>query len=201
MLGRMKAIALAVGQRFGRLVVLGRAPSRAGRWWWRVKCDCGRELEVASRALRAGRTQSCGCLYRKTWTRKEFLQYVRQDADTGCWVWTRAKSPEGYGIAKRFGTDRMASRVAYTLFVGPIAVGLQIDHLCRNRACVNPLHLEPVTQRENLLRGVGFPAIRARMTACIHGHEFTAGNTYIKANGTRCCRACNRERKQARRAA
>lgn len=116
------------------------------------------------------------------------------DEATGCWNWTRHLYGYGYGHIYADGRSQMAHRVVYELFVGPIPDGLQLDHLCRNTACVNPAHLEPVTCRENILRGTGLPARRAVATHCIHGHAFDTANTYYrKTDGVRACRTCLRE--------
>lgn len=104
-----------------------------------------------------------------------------------CWEWTASKA-HGYGY---FNGSR-AHRFAYELLVGPIPDGLVIDHLCRNRGCVNPDHLEPVTQRENTMRGYSFSRLHARKTHCIRGHEFTPENTKTRSNGARICRECMR---------
>lgn len=117
--------------------------------------------------------------------------------DTGCWNWIRSKRPNGYGQIGKGGHNcriLLAHRVAYELYCDPIPKGLDIDHLCRNRGCVNPDHLEPVTRRINLLRGETIAARRAAQTRCIHGHEFTPGNTMRAKSGTRECRT----RKNAR---
>src|SRR5690349_9784178 len=89
-------------------------------------------------------------------------------------------------------------RVAYERLVGPIPDGLALDHLCRVRHCINPDHLEPVTWRENILRGASEVARLAARTACSKGHEFTPENTRIN-NGARACRRCDRENKRAQR--
>lgn len=113
----------------------------------------------------------------------------------GCWLWTGHIDRLGYGrvrIGGKNGVTGTAHRFMYELLVGPVPDGLTLDHLCRNRACCNPSHLDPVTQRENVLRGAGIAARRARQTHCIHGHEFTPENTKVDAKGNRRCRECAR---------
>lgn len=112
-----------------------------------------------------------------------------------CWEWTAARDRKGYG---RVAKHSLAHRAVYELLVGPIPEGLDLDHLCRNHGCVFPLHLEPVTRRENLLRGATIPARKAAQTCCEAGHEFDDANTYIAPNGTRMCRACHRLRQRNR---
>jgi len=89
-----------------------------------------------------------------------------------------------------FGKNKVAHRISYELLKGDIPEGLDLDHLCRNRGCVNPDHLEPVTRKENLLRGNTIPAKHARKTHCPQGHEYTKGNTFISKSGSRHCRKC-----------
>lgn len=102
---------------------------------------------------------------------------------SGCWIWRGRKSkPNGY---PQFG-KRWAHRFAYELLVEPIPQGLTIDHLCRVPACVNPTHMEPVTQAENSRRA---SAANLR-PACPKGHEFTPENIYTRRNGGRVCRTC-----------
>lgn len=115
----------------------------------------------------------------------------------GCWEWTGTRT-YGYGRFRLRGKYVQAHRLMYELLVGPIPDGLQLDHLCRNRACVRPSHLEPVTQRENILRGEGPTANNATKTHCRYGHEFTPENTYQVKTGGRFCRACARARWHAR---
>lgn len=120
--------------------------------------------------------------------------------DDGCWVWTGPKVRRGgYGALAVKGRTAVAHRLAYEEFVGPIPEGLQLDHLCRVTLCCNPEHLEPVTPRENSLRSESLPAINARKTHCIHGHEFNTENTYWRRDrpGCRQCKACERERRQS----
>lgn len=127
-------------------------------------------------------------------THQRFLEKFRV-ADNGCWEWTAALvNSDGYGAFYYDGNrSGRAHRYAYQHYIGPIPEGLTIDHLCRNRKCVNPDHLEAVTNKENLRRGESPTAINARKTHCIHGHEFTPENTLWEKKG-RACRECKRAR-------
>lgn len=116
-----------------------------------------------------------------------FWAHVRKT--DGCWEWTATCSTTGYGRVHAWGRAEQAHRVAYRLMVGEIPAGLTIDHLCRNRKCVKPEHLEVVTMRENILRGEGASAKNAKRTACIQGHPFTEDNLYQR-RGVRICQIC-----------
>lgn len=117
--------------------------------------------------------------------------------ENGCWVWQLATPEPGYGRITIDGkTGLYAHRVSYEAFVGPIPDGLHIDHLCRNRACCNPEHLEPVTPQINSLRGIGFPATNAKKTECPQGHPYDDENTYFWRN-RRGCRTCRAEHMRA----
>ena len=114
-----------------------------------------------------------------------------------CWQWLGPTRFKGYGFITLNQRTRPVHRVAYELTVGPIPTGLVLDHLCRNRVCVNPLHLEPVTNRENILRGEAPSAVHALKTHCPQGHEYNPENTRI-SKGRRHCRLCQRITRKAR---
>jgi len=103
-----------------------------------------------------------------------YFQERAEVTDDGCWTWTLALNHNGYAECKPMMGTKRAHRITYMLLVGEIPEGLVLDHLCRVRHCINPDHLEPVTDRENLDRGF------ALITACPQGHEYTPENTYLK---------------------
>lgn len=115
----------------------------------------------------------------------------------GCWQWLASTNPQGYGMFWLASAGRPvgAHRVAYELTVGPVPEGMEIDHLCRNRACVNPAHMEPVRHAENVRRGAGGTNNRGK-DRCPSGHPYTPENVYAY-RGSRICRTCRRDRKLA----
>lgn len=106
-----------------------------------------------------------------------------KDEKTGCWVWFGTRNRKGYGCLSYQRKYYAAHRLSYELEKGKIPQGLQIDHLCKNKSCVNPTHLEAVTLFENIRRSV--------RTHCKRGHDLSESNVY---NGKRHCRQCNKAR-------
>lgn len=183
--------------------------------WTRIPFD------VADHAKRAGRTRlphwyvggwgnDRWCFRCGRWpmtvesqpTAARFWRKVDRQGPVGslyygrCWVWTAATNSDGYGLFSLDARSQKAHRVAYLLTRGPIPVGMQIDHLCGNRRCVNPWHLEPVTAGENIARGIAKARSRhsrRSKTHCSRGHEYTSENTVVHG-GKRDCRICNRQR-------
>lgn len=119
------------------------------------------------------------------------------EPNSGCWLWLGTANSQGYGTLQDDGLTIRAHRVVYEAEVGPIPEGLVIDHLCRNRICVNPSHLEPVTFKENVLRGISPPANNARKTHCPRGHALSEPNVN-RRRGYRACVECERVQNAAR---
>jgi hypothetical protein len=117
--------------------------------------------------------------------------WTRVEKDTACWLWQGSVGSTGYGTFRGLA----AHRFAYEAMVGPIPVGLVLDHACKVPRCVRPDHLEAVSQAENLRRGVGFPARQASQTHCVRGHAFDEANTY-RWRGHRMCKTCKNERRR-----
>jgi HNH endonuclease len=121
-----------------------------------------------------------------------FLAAIEPD-ESGCWLWSGDHFVDGYARMRVGGGQQIGvHRLAYELLVAPIPAGFHIDHLCRVKGCINPDHLEAVTQRVNTLRGEGPTAVNARKQACVHGHPFTPENIYWGSDGYRRCQTCRR---------
>lgn len=123
------------------------------------------------------------------------------DKDSGCWNWARSTRRSGnfsYGKIKssKDGKQLLSHRALYSATVSEIAADMTIDHLCRNTLCVNPAHLEPVSMKENILRGYGPAAINARMATCAEGHEFKMVNWAGRKQ--RACMTCRAIRQKVR---
>jgi len=131
----------------------------------------------------------------KTFSKKSINDRLRDgmkiDPVTGCWDWQKYVAPHGYGEIVYMGEKWNVHRLAWEMFRGPIEPGLTIDHLCRNRRCLNPDHLEPVSMKENLARGISPSALNAKKTHCAHGHPLSGINLRIKG-AERVCIECSR---------
>lgn len=125
------------------------------------------------------------------------LSKARTDPTTECWNWTAGKDEFGYGRFGFRGRNNRAYRVAYILLVGEVPEGLELDHLCRNRACINPAHLEPVTHRENILRGKNHVAEQSKRTHCREGHPYVLKNW--PSGRVRYCPICRENYRRAKR--
>lgn len=140
------------------------------------------------------------------WDGPKTHPYLRRDElvsivpITGCWMWMGCIAPQGYGRVRSYaasGNGRLlfAHRIFYEAARGPIPAGLQLDHLCRHRWCVNPDHLEPVTARENMRRGDAPTAIMWRENRCKRGHSLLGAH---QSSSGRVCNICKRARRAAK---
>jgi hypothetical protein len=149
------------------------------------------------------RPQYC-LMHYKRWKRRgtthdimpeeRFFACIAQVGD--CWVWCGTTQVGGYGKFMADSRSYLAHRWAYEYMRAGIPDGLHLDHLCSNPPCVNPWHLEPVTQQENLRRSNNHVGMNARKTHCLRNHEFTPDNTYVDKRGRRMCRRCMRIREK-----
>lgn len=148
------------------------------------------------------------CLASRTDTWARMVNSTKFDGPDGCWEWQSTINETGYGLYchHEFGS-LLAHRLALHVAGKPVPADMTVDHLCRNRRCVNPAHLEIVDRATNSLRGNGYFALNARKTHCVNGHEYTPENTGHKKSKTkvgvaRYCLTCsrNRNRNRARRA-
>lgn len=122
-----------------------------------------------------------------TEARKYVMERIVVHPKSRCWIWIGTRRSNGYGKVKFKGNQSGAHRFSYIAFEGP--TDLVLDHLCRRKLCVNPLHLDPVTQAENNRRALLF---RKPKSHCIHGHAYTEGNTYVDKKGVMRCMECAR---------
>ncbi len=159
--------------------------------------DTAPELARAYLRLREA-LASCNCKDGKPVDIEERFNALHEKTD-GCWKWIGSTNGRGYGQMSVRNRPKAAHRVSYELHKGPIGKGYQIDHLCRNRGCVNPEHLEAVSQRDNVLRGVGSGAINAKKTHCAKGHPYSGDNLIKTLSGQRKCRTCQSAYKKEKR--
>lgn len=131
---------------------------------------------------------------------RNVAEKIGPQTPSGCFPWMAAKT-NGYGVVQYKGRVCRAHRIVYEAAIGPIQDGYEIDHACRNRACVNPDHLEAVPQFVNNMRSMSASAIHARQSHCLRGHPFTEDSVYLRKRGhkiERFCRECSRIRDAAR---
>lgn len=179
------------------------------------ECGCGRPAPIARKSdSSTGRVLGQPQRFVKghnAWNRIDLWERIRANCveDDGCLVWQGYTTPDGYGRIQLEHRARFVHCVVYEYFSGPVPAGLHIDHVkargCHSRACCNPAHLEPVTPRENTMRGESFAAKNAAKTRCPRGHELAGSNLAVSpsrvSRGYRLCRICRNIRERAARAA
>lgn len=155
-------------------------------------CGCGSKTSIARMTRnRLGHVRGQPVRFVVGHVRRRSPVPFIEEMDTNCWIWQHQRNRNGYGVTKRQGKTALAHRVLFEELCGWLPA--ELDHLCRNPACVNPGHLEAVSHRENMRRGLtNISGINARKTHCIRGHAFDEANTRIGPDGRRACRACAR---------
>lgn len=152
----------------------------------RARCSAGHRL-LGDRVVKPSDSL-------RFWPRVDKDGPVHPTLGTACWLWTACLAGGGYGQVWVDGRLRYAHIVAYAEVNGDVPPGLELDHLCRNRACCNPAHLEAVTRQINQLRGMTLAAKNAAKTECPKGHPYSGDNLKVYGPRRRSCAACNRER-------
>jgi len=180
------------------------------RWftWWTEPLACPVCANPVTRPGAELCSRACGNMVRGAKLRIPIVERIQKHIDIdhggrGCWLWCGGLDSRGYGQLGVDGVTLRAHRVAYEAYVGPIPEGLELDHLCRERRCVNPDHLEPVTRSVNVRRGLAPEVNAARnlaKTHCPHGHPYEGDNVRVHPNGGRSCRTCDRIGRPSRRA-
>lgn len=163
---------------------------------YRICKVCGNEFWTVPSVIASGSGKCCsiGCRGKSMITSPtaKFIKFTKRDSNTGCLLWTSTiNKVTQYGQVNINGKTHNAPRFFFQYFLGPIPKHIEVDHLCRNHVCVNPEHLEPVTHKINIHRGISPMAFFAKRTHCSRGHGYTPANTRIAHDGSRVCRRCD----------